>query len=194
MKVDVNIREGFQSPPLMTDADVEKYRWIVETRVGYIMRSRPIPSFMNEDDLMGVGMEGLVKAYRNYDPLKHPDMVGHLKFRVLNAIRDELREFYGRKLQKVVGNSVPFHMVGDIPDPDSDDLFEKMDVKLKGLRLWKEINKLPEKERQVMIMTYRDHMTQKQIGEVFGVTDGRINHMLKKSREQLKEIFEVEAA
>lgn len=189
MKVDANIKEGFLSPPLMTDADVEKYRWIVETRVSYVMDSRPIPSFMNEDDLRGVGMEGLVKAYRNYDPLKHPDLIGYLKFRVLNAIKDELRAFYGRKLQKVVGNSVPFHTVEDIPD--SDNLLERMDIKLRGLRIFKEINRLPEKQKQMMLMTYRDDMTMIQIGWRFNVSEGRVSQCLKKSRNQLKEIFEV---
>lgn len=191
MMVDANIKEGLRSPPLMTNADVEKYRWIVNTRVRYIMNSRPIPSFMNEDDLIGVGMESLVLAYRNYDSSKHPDLIGYLKFRVLNAIRDELREFLGRKLQRPVGNSVPFHMVGDIVDYNADDLCEKMDNKLRGLRLWGEINKLPEKERQIMIMSYKEELTQEQVGDVFGLSDSRVNQILQKTKKRLKETFEV---
>jgi RNA polymerase sigma factor (sigma-70 family) len=190
MKVDVKSKEGF-GPPLMTNADVERYRWIVDTRVSYIMNSRPIPSFMDEDDLIGVGMEGLVKAYRNYDPSKHSDIIGHLKFRVLNAIRDELRIFVGRKLQKVVGNSVSLHMVGDIIDDNADNLCEKIDRKLRSLRLWKEINKLPEMEKHMMIMSYKDELTQEQIGEVFGLSNSRVNQILQKTTIQLREIFEV---
>lgn len=53
--------------------------------------ARRLPSNVQVDDLIGAGMEGLVKAMDAYDPARQPQFESYAKSRIRGAILDELR-------------------------------------------------------------------------------------------------------
>lgn len=59
-------------------------------RIAFRM-ARRLPANVEVDDLIGAGMEGLVKAVDAYDSARHPQFEPYAKARIRGAILDELR-------------------------------------------------------------------------------------------------------
>lgn len=59
-------------------------------RIAFRM-ARRLPANVEVDDLIGAGMEGLVKAVDAYDESRHPQFEPYAKARIRGAILDELR-------------------------------------------------------------------------------------------------------
>lgn len=53
--------------------------------------ARRLPPNVDVDDLIGAGMEGLLKAMSAYDPARQPQFEAYAKARIRGAILDELR-------------------------------------------------------------------------------------------------------
>jgi RNA polymerase sigma factor for flagellar operon FliA len=69
------------------------------------------------------------------------------------------------------------------PSKNPDALIEKEEIKK---TLVEAINRLPEKEREVIALYYYEELTLKEIGEVLGVTESRVSQLHTKAILRLR--------
>jgi len=109
----------------------------------------------------------------------------------MNCSREELDEMYKKSsvvslvslddyLEQNHGTVSDFRSSGN-PSPEIE-----YDIKETKQILANEINKLTEKERQVISLYYFEEMTVKEISEIMGVTESRISQIHSKSVSKLK--------
>ncbi|UCC23582.1 MAG: FliA/WhiG family RNA polymerase sigma factor [Planctomycetota bacterium] len=197
---------------------------IVQQVVTYL---RPPLSF---EDLVSAGTVGLVKAARDYDPLRQAEFKTYAYIRIKGAVLDELRgwSFVPANLNKKVQNALELsrkitEQTGSAPSDD--ELAQKLGITVEELyrtfenaraqhflsidgfadgtpvlgdllasantttpdkqmehaelidKLTEAIQQLPERKRQIVLLYYQQHLTMKQIAEVFSITEPRVSQL-----------------
>lgn len=207
--------------------------------VRYIVGRLPVqlPHFMDEDDLMGVGILGLINAAKTYDPNLGASFKTYAYTNVRGAILDELRRHDSiprstrdkmKKVEEATARLVD--KSGRIPTPE--EIAEEAGMTVKNLDelmlsartavlyslsdgtaksgdagfllepiadrkgedpqklaeneemkelLVKAIVKLPEAERQVVFLYYKEGLLLKEIGAVLKVSESRVCQILSRA-------------
>lgn len=200
---------------------VKQYLPLVK-KIGLHLVAR-LPQEIQLDDLLQVGMIGLVQAVENYDPSQGASFNTFAGIRVKGAMLDEVRrsDWRPRSVQrkmKSVSRAIEQveARVGRIASDteiaeelemtldeyqlmsgelacsrmtsleDSEVLVDENQAdgplsQIEKSRLKKAlslaIQKLPEKERLMMSLYYRDELNLKEIGEVLGVSESRVSQI-----------------
>lgn len=192
-----------------------------------------LPPTVEIDDLVNVGIIGLIQAIERYDTNRDNKFMTYAVFRIKGAVLSELRsrDFLGRttrkkirslekaylKLEQKLGREVKDEEVAKEMDMDldqfyqvkrmsgisfisfeeigyttrdeketflshlindeSEDALSLTTIKEIKASLAKHIEQLPEKERLVVSMYYRDEMTMKEIGSVLEITESRVSQI-----------------
>ena len=155
-----------------------------------------LPPFMELDELIQVGMIGLLEASRAYDPAKGIEFENFAHSRVRGAILDEVRrlsflaEHMGKDIElfhkersqarrfetysmEVVSEEV-MNMAGDAShQPEAIVEHAQFMRALTGA-----IADLPERDQLLMNLYYVEELNLKEIGEVRGVTESRVSQLL----------------
>lgn len=74
----------------VSTADIEKYIPLVHKVVNQL--NAPSSMILDREDLVSIGMLGLLDAYNRYDASKNVDFEGYAKLRVRGTIVDEIRK------------------------------------------------------------------------------------------------------
>lgn len=81
---------GQYSAKKVSTMDIEQYIPLVHKVVNQLNTSSSM--ILDRDDLVSIGMLGLMDAYHRYDPSKNVDFEGYAKLRVRGTIIDEMRK------------------------------------------------------------------------------------------------------
>ena len=81
---------GQYSVKPVSTMEIEQYIPLVHKVVNQLNTSSSM--ILDRDDLVSIGMLGLMDAYRRYDPSKNVDFEGYAKLRVRGTIIDEMRK------------------------------------------------------------------------------------------------------
>lgn len=81
-----------------------------------------------------------------------------------------------RNLRETVG-------IENIPDVDE----ETVDTSLRDARIWKAIDELPEKCREIFLMSKRDGLTNEEIAEELGISIKTVKNQMTKAFSRLRE-------
>ena len=81
---------GQYSVKQVSTMEIEQYIPLVHKVVNQLNTSSSM--ILDRDDLVSIGMLGLMDAYRRYDPSKNVDFEGYAKLRVRGTIIDEMRK------------------------------------------------------------------------------------------------------
>ena len=81
---------GQYSAKQVSTIEIEQYIPLVHKVVNQLNTSSSM--ILDRDDLVSIGMLGLMDAYRRYDPSKNVDFEGYAKLRVRGTIIDEMRK------------------------------------------------------------------------------------------------------
>ncbi|MGM0578359.1 MAG: sigma-70 family RNA polymerase sigma factor [Myxococcota bacterium] len=191
---------------------------------------------LDVDDLVSVGVMGLLQAHQNYDPSGGKPFRTYAEFRVRGAILDELRRVdpmsqpqrrKSRRLERAInelahelGREPSEHELADFLDIDLDKL-QKMRRELRQVRfvstdaedfsdlradlaassrdrsqlrlmLTDGIQKLEEREQQVLSLYYFHDMKLREIGEILEVTEARVCQIHKAAVERLRDVLGTE--
>ncbi len=206
------------------------------TRIVNHLKAR-IPPNIDYDDMMQIGILGLISAADNYNDNLGVSFVDYAKSRVKGSIIDEVRKmsdisrlaikntqehnkaihFLTSSLERTpTSNEVAQYLNISIneyegqrthaerfkidapAENDSEyDIFDTFlsgdsnpldDIELEDIKhyLTKEINKLSERERQILQLYYYEEFNLKEIAEIIGVVESRISQILSKTIKSLR--------
>lgn len=179
------------------ESEIDQWRhlvWYVVNRI------RPrLPVSVSEEELFSAGLYGLMKACRSYDPDRGAEFKTYAYHRIRGAILDELRrlDFLPRSLRdraRVDGVDAP-SVLGIPTDEDGNEslaapleasLVENRDL-LEAINT--EIDQLPEKMRQVMVLYYSEKLNMREIGVQMRLTESRVSQIHSNAVLRLRKLM-----
>ncbi|EGK00706.1 MAG: RNA polymerase sigma factor [Prevotella sp.] len=82
-----------------------------------------------------------------------------------------------------------YHTNYDSDIPETASLVKQIEIQDEAERVKKLINKLPEQQRQVMIMKHWDGYSDEEIEQITGISPGNIRVILSRARKTIREQF-----
>lgn len=82
-----------------------------------------------------------------------------------------------------------YHTNYDTDIPETASLVKQIEIQDEAERVKKLINKLPEQQRQVMIMKHWDGYSDEEIEQITGISPGNIRVILSRARKTIREQF-----
>lgn len=157
---------------------VERYQ-----RGAYLFASGMIG---NHDDAYDLSQEAFVRAYKNLNRFNPVYQFKTWFFQILsNLCKNHLRQKANRGV--VITSSEVTATVAAPPRERPDILYEKSETKR---AVWTCINELPEKFREIIILSHFQEMSYDQIAEVLDIPRGSVMSRLYYARLKLREILE----
>ena len=155
-------------------------------------RWRNVPE---HDELVQEGMIGLVDASRRWQPGRSSFRT-YARYRIRGAIVDAIRARFGRhltgeefgrrsqtrSLHDWLRGTDDLTLMDGLVDDEAEDEFQSVVDREEAFDLWAEISPtLPERERFVLWLRHAQGMTLQAVGEVLGVTEGRVSQLEQKA-------------
>ena len=146
---------------------------------------RTVPWNVSYDDLVGYGMEGLVRAAGRYDSLRGFKFFTYAEVIIRYAIKDGLREMGGKSR----GNGIDIIFFSEFSAEDEIDI---RDMEDKGSRFGEneiDLKFLSDRERHVIENYYYKNKTMVEIGKSINRTESRVCQIHKKAISKLRAVF-----
>lgn len=152
-------------------------------------------NFYLNDDFIELGMIGLVKGVKSFDPSKGFKLSTYLSRCILNEINMYLRNNAKRNndvsLDNFLEENLTYHDLFEDEKINVEEDFIQRDEKN---RMLESINKLSDKEQYIIIHSYglygKDKLTQKEIANNLGYSQCHISRLYKKILIKLKCMME----
>lgn len=158
------------------------------------------------DDLYHWGVIGLVDAVNKYNLRRQVSFKTYAATRIYGAIVDGMREFgdVSRTLWKRDENlyRLSLDQVYYV-DPEDSDLTlgemiedEKGHLQMRWIEIYgvaQAVRKLPERQREIIILYYDARMRMRQIADLFGVTKSRVSQLHSEALKRLQREFRFKA-
>jgi len=153
------------------------------------------------EDLVSIGSIGLIKGIDTYKTDKNIKLATYASRCIDNEILMFLRKNKRRKTEVSFEDSLSFDAEGnelhleDVLGTEPDIVTRPLDEEVNKTLLNEELNKLNERDRQIMILRYgllgHNEMTQKDVAEYLGISQSYISRIEKKVIKKLKNIVRV---
>ncbi len=155
---------------------------------------------MNVEDLFSIGAIGLIKAVQTYNFDKKIKLATYASRCIENEILMQLRKT--NKLKNEVSLDEPLNadsdgnelLLEDILYTDGESVSKEMDKSAEKQVLWNIINKLNEREREIMILRFglmgKEEKTQKEVADLMGISQSYISRIEKKILGKMKKDLE----
>ena len=150
------------------------------------------------EDLVSIGSVGLIKGVNTYKLSKNIKLATYASRCIDNEILMFLRKNKKRRGEISFEDSLSYDSEGnelhleDVLGTDSDIVTRGLEEKSDKNLLYTEINKLNERDKQIMIMRYglyeSDEMTQKDVASILGISQSYISRIEKKVIRKLKQL------
>ena len=152
------------------------------------------------EDLISIGTIGLIKAVKTFCPDKKIKLATYASRCIENEILMFLRKSAQYKNEISIdeplnidwdGNEL---LLSDILGTDDDIVNRGLENEAERQLLIREIDNLPEREKQIMVMRYglggRKELTQKQVADLLGISQSYISRLEKRILRSIKENLE----
>lgn len=126
----------------------------------------------NPDDAEDLVENTFMKAWQAIQDGKNPD---NFKSYMYLLVRNECIDFLRKK--KIIAD------VSEIPDVGE----ETIDTSERDARIWKAIDELPEKCREIFLMSKRDGFSNEEIAEELGISIKTVKNQMTKAYSRLRE-------
>lgn len=183
---------------LFKEGDVSAKNILIEHNLRLVAHiAKKYGNDANMDDLISVGVIGLVKGINTFSPEKNPRLATYIARCIENEILMVLRS--SKKLANEVsldepigtdkeGNNMTF---SDILPADSRDIIEEISLKVDIKRLYAAIgNVLSENEYKIIYWRYglnsSKRKTQKEVADILGISRSYVSRIEKKALKKLK--------
>jgi len=179
----------------------------INTFVAYRIRGAMLDELRAHDPLSKSMRKKITTVKKAYEGIE--EKLGRVPEpeEVAEALDIDLDEYYRIMQSSHTGVTLRFEAFANRRDEDSDtslsecipDDSAKTPLAIyeqKNMRkaLTQQIDKLPERERLILSLYYRDEMTMKEIGKVFNLTEGRVCQLHSQAITRLKTGFETRSA
>ncbi len=148
------------------------------------------------EDLISIGSIGLIKAINSFKPDKNIKVATYASRCIENEILMYLRKI--SKYKREVSFDEPLNVDAEGNELNLTDLVpceincpqEDMDNRVEKQLLWKVLNKLNPREKEIMVLRYgldgKDEKTQKEVASEMGISQSYISRLEKKILVRLK--------
>ena len=145
---------------------------------------------INIEDLISIGTIGLIKAINTYDPAKNIKLATYASRCIENEILMFLRKTSNKKTE--VSFDEPLNtdwdgnelLLSDILGTDADVVMRPMEDDADRKLLFDAIEKLTERERNIIIMRFglggKQELTQKEVADMMGISQSYISRLEKR--------------
>ena len=150
------------------------------------------------EDLVSIGSVGLIKGVNTYKLGKNIKLATYASRCIDNEILMFLRKNKKRRGEVSFEDSLSYDSEGnelhleDVLGTDSDIVTKGIEKETEKNMLYREINNLNERDRQIMIMRYglfdTEEMTQKDVASILGISQSYISRIEKKVIKRLKQL------
>ena len=153
------------------------------------------------EDLISIGAVGLIKAVNTFSPERNIKLATYASRCIDNEILMFLRKNKKRKTEVSFEDNLSYDSEGNELHLE-DILGTENDIVTKGLEdetdkkiLYEEINKLNERDRQIMILRYglfnNEELTQKDVADMLGISQSYISRIEKKVIKRIQNITKI---
>ena len=150
------------------------------------------------EDLVSIGTIGLMKGIKTFSMDKNIKLATYASRCIDNEILMFLRKNKKVKTEISFDESLSFDSDGnelhleDVLGTDPDIVTKPLEDELNHNLMIEEINKLPERDKEIIIMRYglfnHQEKTQKEVAEILGISQSYISRIEKKVIKKLKSI------
>ncbi len=150
------------------------------------------------EDLVSIGSVGLIKGVNTYKLGKNIKLATYASRCIDNEILMFLRKNKRRRGEISFEDSLSYDSEGnelhleDVLGTDDDIVTKGLEEETEKKMVYREINKLSERDRKIMIMRYglfnHEEMTQKDVARVLGISQSYISRIEKKVIRKLKQL------
>ena len=150
------------------------------------------------EDLVSIGTIGLIKGINTYKMGKNIKLATYASRCIDNEILMFLRKNKKRKSEISFEDSLSYDAEGnelhleDVLGPDKDIVPKKLEDKIEKKLLVRELDKLSERDRKIMILRYGlfgyEEVTQKDVADMLGISQSYISRIEKKVIKKLKNV------
>ena len=150
------------------------------------------------EDLVSIGSVGLIKGVNTYKLGKNIKLATYASRCIDNEILMFLRKNKKRRGEVSFEDSLSYDSEGnelhleDVLGTDSDIVTKGIEKETEKSMLYREINNLNERDKQIMIMRYglfdTEEMTQKDVASILGISQSYISRIEKKVIKKLKQL------
>lgn len=204
-------RPGIRRAATLLEAElIEQYVPVVHQIVGGFQRR--LPRTVLRDDLIAAGMCGLWDAIRKHGQNRSERFDWYVRIRIRGAILDELRaqDWLPRRVraaanraasgassnERTVPAVVRFDEVSELEqaqclasfDPEGGDT--GIEHRESAAALVRAVERLPERERDIIALYYFKGVKFKELGRLFGVSEPRISQLHSRAMTRLKGLLE----
>lgn len=155
----------------------------------------------DSDDLISVGIIGLIKAVNTYNPGKGNRLVTYaskcIENEILMMLRSEKKKSKEVSLNEPIGTDKEGNTISliDVMENDEIDALKQMENAEDIVRVRKYVEKvLTPREKEIITSRYglggNPPMTQKKVGAVMGISRSYVSRIEKKALEKLKKAFD----
>lgn len=148
------------------------------------------------EDLISIGSVGLIKAINSFKPDKNIKIATYASKCIENEILMYLRKISKYKREISIDEPLNVDSEGNelnLTDLISDDKYvpqDDLDNRVEKQLLWKILNKLNPREKEIMVMRYglngKDEMTQKEVASDLGISQSYISRLEKKILSRIR--------
>jgi len=209
--------ENEHPDPTPTASEIAEHMPLVRRIVAHLMRR--LPRSVQREDLVSAGTLGLFHALRSSTHTSPEMFAAYARIRIRGSIVDELRRHdWSPRRRKVMisggppstsnvrsiasGSAPPprprVSVVGfdDLPPGCTAGLAEECASPLDDVlarrekeALHRAVDKLPEREREIICLRYFQGMSSKAIAEVLGLSEARISQLSARATSRLRELL-----
>ncbi len=150
------------------------------------------------EDLVSIGSVGLIKGVNTYKLDKNIKLATYASRCIDNEILMFLRKNKRRKGEISFEDNLSFDSEGnelhleDILGTEDDIVTKGLEKEIEKKLLYKEINKLNERDKKIMVLRYglfnNEEMTQKDVASLLGISQSYISRIEKKVIKKLKNL------
>lgn len=153
------------------------------------------------EDLVSIGTIGLIKGVNTYKLDKNIKLATYASRCIDNEILMYLRKTKRKKAEVSFEDSLSFDADGnelhleDVLGTEADLVTKNLDEELDKTLLRREINKLSERDKEIMVLRYglegKEELTQKEVAELLGISQSYISRIEKKVIKKLASIIKI---
>lgn len=150
------------------------------------------------EDLVSIGTIGLIKGVKTYKLDKNIKLATYVSRCIDNEILMYLRKNKKRKTEVSLEDNLSYDAEGnelrleDVLGTDADIVTKEIENATEKSLMLKEIQKLDERDRKIMILRYglfnTEEMTQKEVATMLGISQSYISRIEKKVIRRLKNL------
>nr|WP_319398460.1 RNA polymerase sigma factor [uncultured Carboxylicivirga sp.] len=148
-------------------------------------------SFVNQlEDAEDIAQEVFVEVYKSISSYREEASLSTWLYRLsVNKSLDYLRQKKRKKRGYGVLSSMDNTELSNLSIVSSEDVDQDIELEERKKILLQAMEKLPERQKVALTLSKLDELSQKEVADVMGVSEGSVESLLVRAKKKLKEIL-----